>query len=148
MALGEVTANNLGQLRVLHKILFPVDYDDSFFTNALNAGELAKLAYYNDVCVGAVCCRKEVEGEQTKVYMMTLGVLKPYRNAGLGKLLLDHILEEAKTIQAKSVYLHVHVKNEDGLAFYKKHGFEVTGEEKDYYRDVEPKDAYILSKTL
>ena len=45
------------------------------------------LVYFNDVCVGGVCCRKEaVAGSTTQnLYIATLGVLAPYRHLGLGK---------------------------------------------------------------
>ncbi len=45
-------------------------------------------AYFNDVVVGAVCCRIETEGDQKKIYIMTLGVLAPYRQLGIGDMLL------------------------------------------------------------
>jgi hypothetical protein len=57
------------------------------------AEHLPILAYYNDVCVGTVCCRKEADESNPnnyKVYIMTLGVLEPYRHLGLGKL--KHII--------------------------------------------------------
>jgi len=43
-------------------------------------------AYFNDLVVGGVCCRVEVEGDQKKLYIMTLGVLAPYRRLGIGKV--------------------------------------------------------------
>ncbi len=127
------------------------------------------LAYYNDVCVGVVCCRKEKDeetAEKYKIYMMTLGVLEPYRGLGLGKkwngwmdidsrhdflgkLLVEHILKEAKTSSDISkVYLHVQVTNTSAVEFYKKNEFEVVKTEKDYYKNIEPRDAFLLSKTI
>lgn len=53
------------------------------------AEHLPILAYYNDVCVGTVCCRKEADEsnpDKYKIYIMTLGVLEPYRHLGLGRL--------------------------------------------------------------
>ena len=41
-------------------------------------------AYFNDLVVGGVCCRVEVEGDQKRLYIMTLGVLAPYRRYGIG----------------------------------------------------------------
>jgi hypothetical protein len=35
--------------------------------DVLEAGELAKLAYYNDIVVGAVCCRVDTTGGGRKV---------------------------------------------------------------------------------
>lgn len=109
ISLGDLTPNNIGQLRALNKVLFPVNYSDKFYKEVLEVEEFAKLgklcecavrsrsqwlivdtpiAYFNDVCVGAVCCRAEpidTNDKAAKLYIMTLGVLKPYRGQGVGK---------------------------------------------------------------
>jgi ribosomal protein S18 acetylase RimI-like enzyme len=48
----------------------------------------------------------------------------------------------------RKVYLHVQVNNDAAVAFYKKHGFQVVQTDKDYYKDVEPRDAFVLEKTI
>ena len=50
-------------------------YHDKFYRDVLDAGDLAKLAYYNDIVVGAVCCRVDTSAEsgERKLYIMTLG---------------------------------------------------------------------------
>ncbi|ORX50877.1 acyl-CoA N-acyltransferase [Hesseltinella vesiculosa] len=110
------------------------------------------VAYYNDVCVGAVCCRLESDedSDKKKLYIMTLGVLSPYRRLGLGKELLEHILKEVgnKEHDISKVYLHVQINNDAAVEFYKKHGFQVTQTQQDYYKNVEPRDAYVLEKVL
>ena len=42
------------------------------------------------------------------------------------------------------MYLHVQVSNEDAKRFYERHGFKETGLEKDYYKKITPRDAWIL----
>ncbi|KAI8378709.1 acyl-CoA N-acyltransferase [Choanephora cucurbitarum] len=150
--LGDVTKNNLGQVRVLHKALFPVNYGENFYNELLEAGEFAKLAYYNDVCVGTVCCRREMDEsnpEKVKIYMMTLGVLEPYRHLGIGSALLKHIIQQAKLSEDVSqIYLHVQVSNTAAADFYKKNEFQVISTEKDYYKHIEPRDAYLLAYVI
>ena len=58
--LGDVTPHNIKLLKKVNQVVFPIVYHDKFYKDVLEAGELAKLAYYNDVVVGAVCCRIDV----------------------------------------------------------------------------------------
>ncbi|SCZ88381.1 BZ3500_MvSof-1268-A1-R1_Chr2-1g04373 [Microbotryum saponariae] len=247
VALGQVTPNNLGTLKKLNWVLFPVHYSDKFYSTLLehNLEPYCKLIYYQDLPVGNLVSRLEPLAPETdssseakpstpsttttpvpvptrphvKLYIMTLGILSPYRRQGLATKLLHSVLQAAERshepippkptfpsqtdphsnhppsskksktsassappaksdkdqeeeeeaakklkkkqenqlrewqLQAKSeivdsVYVHVWKGNPEARAFWEKQGFEMSGEIKDYYRKIEPRDAWVLSKKI
>ena len=103
---GAVTDKNIEQLRRLNSKIFPVKYDDKFYSDVRESGEFTKLgalllrrtvllacfqkrtafaAYYStDILIGAICCRLERQHGSVKLYVMTVGVLQPYRHLGVG----------------------------------------------------------------
>ena len=111
--LGDITKHNVGQLKRLNSVIFPVMYNDKFYKDVLDLGELAQFVYFNDIIVGAVCCRVEKGGppqnpnnmqqpmasvgfrdkNQKKLYIMTLGCLPRYRRLGVGTVMLDHVFK-------------------------------------------------------
>ncbi|PWZ01109.1 acyl-CoA N-acyltransferase [Testicularia cyperi] len=102
---AQLTPNNLGQLRKLNSVLFPVQYSERFYKDVLDpdVGDVCKLGLFNDIAVGTICCRFEpVDNDNVRVYIMTLGVLAPYRRLGIASALLKHVLDHVspgKTIQ-------------------------------------------------
>ncbi|XP_050316346.1 probable N-acetyltransferase san [Anthonomus grandis grandis] len=147
--LGNVTPHNIKQLKKLNSVVFPVSYNEKFYKDVLEAGELAKLAYYNDIVVGAVCCRIDTVEKSRKLYIMTLGCLYPYRRLGIGTLMVQHILNYVEEDgNFDSIFLHVQVNNKVAIDFYKKFGFEIVETKEHYYKRIEPADAHVLQKTL
>ena len=43
---------------------------------------------------------------------------------------------------------HVQVNNEIAIEFYKKFGFEIVEKKEQYYKRIEPSDAYVLKKSF
>lgn len=147
--LGDITPHNIKQLKLLNQVVFPVTYNDKFYKDVLEVGELAKLAYFNDIVVGAVCCRIDTSDNQRRLYIMTLGCLAPYRRLSIGTVMLQHVLKICdEDGNFDNVFLHVQVNNEGAIKFYEKFGFEIVEEKKNYYKRIEPADAYVLQKSF
>jgi len=147
--LGDITVHNIKQLKRLNQVVFPVTYNDKFYKDLLEVGELAKLAYFNDIVVGAVCCREDKTDGQRRLYIMTLGCLAPYRRLGIGTVMLEHVLKICEQDgHYDNVFLHVQVSNDSAIKFYEKFGFEIVERKQNYYKRIEPADAFVLQKTF
>lgn len=74
-------------------------------------------------------------------HITNIVVRKSYRNKGIGSLLLEKLIELAKT--KASLTLEVNTKNEIAQKLYLKYGFKNLGIRKKYYDGIE--DAYIMT---
>ena len=150
ISFGEITEKNLDQVRKLNLAVFPVRYNDKFYNDLANnpVQSFTHLGYFSDILVGAICSRiEQQEGSSFKIYIMTIGVLAPYRRLGIGARLLQQTLDAcAKAADCEEVYLHVQVGNDAALDFYKGFGFEVGDVVKDYYTRLDVNDARKVSK--
>jgi hypothetical protein len=124
--------------------------------------------YFNDIPVGTICCRLEGGLGETKLYIMTMGVLavssvswfsfqyptpgmQPYRSRGLGSKSLEHVLAAASSRtkhKISHVYLHVQTCNTEAKKFYERHGFRQIGIQEDYYKKILPHEAWILERAF
>ena len=151
LAFAPITVKNIGQLRVLNRVCFPLTYHEQFYARVLSA-ECAPLSFYacdgGDVPVGAISCRPEDGG--ARVYIMTLCVLQAYRRLGIGAARLEELLRRVRTTLPKTreIALHDHTPIDGAAAFYQHYGFETVETVPDYYSNIEPKSAFYLRKTL
>lgn len=71
---------------------------------------------------------------------------KSERKKGIGKLLLDKLIEMAIETGKDNISLEVNEKNYAAISLYKKAGFEDVGRRKKYYNGID--DAIIMTKNL
>jgi len=165
-----VNPNNIGTLRKLNSVLFPIKYSDRFYKDVLlpEHEDYCQLIYYNDIPVGTVCCRIEADPntpDRSRLYIMTMGVLAPYRSRKLGTKALQKVIDVAlahnKAVKSppksdskpskrklSSFYMHVQTSNGEARKFYERNGFVEVGRVEDYYKKLEPHDAWVLEKAL
>jgi N-alpha-acetyltransferase 50 len=93
---ASLTQNNLGTVRRLNSVLFPIKYSEKFYSEILSpeVENFCKLSvcryvpffshsqrtnrtpvYYNDIPVGTICCRIETKENVHHLYLLTMGVL-------------------------------------------------------------------------
>lgn len=107
---------------------------------------------------------------ETHLYIMTLGVLAPYRRLGIGKKLIDSLIIEANRLNQESqlrrqnersksndplqledsnyiitaLTLHVQFGNTAGMAFYTSQGFKELRFIEHYYSNIKPRGASVM----
>ena len=170
LELTELNPNNVGTLRMINTTIFPVRYAEKFYTDAVKLGELARLALLNDIAVGAIAARVDGDGTEAegprRLYIMTVGVLAAYRGIGIGRALLQHVLDVAERgVQGQGagsgqgkgeegikpvayVSLHVQTNNSEARDFYAKFGFSCLGVSRLYYKRLDPPDAWVLARAF
>ena len=92
---ASLTQNNLGTVRKLNSVLFPIKYSEKFYSDILlpevedfcklsvcqhvlprlSAKTITPAVYYNDIPVGTICCRIETKDSTSHLYLLTMGVL-------------------------------------------------------------------------
>ena len=70
-----------------------------------------------------------------ELHINNVAVREDYRRRGIGRRLLDRILEEGKRSGAKAAFLELRAGNKPALALYEDCGFQVTSRRKRYYSD-------------
>lgn len=90
ITLGEVNDKNINILRKLNFATFPVKYSTALYMKiASQYTALSRLAYYNDIVIGAYTVRLEDYKDKKHAYILTFGVLEPYRKFGIGRQMME-----------------------------------------------------------
>lgn len=152
----EVTESNIGELERINQVIFPIKYPRRVYDDIVACGGVSQVVRLSNPksgqtgLVGGISCRLENTLDGPILYIITLGVLAPYRNLGLGSQLLTRCLDRVCSWlpEVREAKLHVQVNNDDAIRFYEKHGFRIVERIENYYIKVEPRDAVLLQKRL
>ncbi|HOP30561.1 MAG TPA: ribosomal protein S18-alanine N-acetyltransferase [Spirochaetota bacterium] len=75
----------------------------------------------------------------------SIAVKNNYKRLGLGRMMLDYLINSNSSEKISAIYIDVRKNNTDALNFYKSSGFIETGLRKNYYGD---DDAILMEKKI
>jgi diamine N-acetyltransferase len=149
------TVNDIVTIQTIAKITWPVAYgeilsqaqldymlykmysDEVLKDNLTNKGHHFILAKENDVCLGFASFEYNyISKDVTRLHKLYL--LPSAQGKGVGKKLIDAIVEKAQKNHSTSLSLNVNRFNK-AVSFYKKVGFEIIAEE-----DLDIGDGYLM----
>jgi ribosomal protein S18 acetylase RimI-like enzyme len=91
------------------------------------------------------------------VAVRTLAVAPRHRRKGVGRALLEQVIQQTREVMDRSdsgeptvhgLSLHVHVANADAVQFYERIGFREQARLEGYYRRLEPATAVLMCLAL
>jgi [ribosomal protein S18]-alanine N-acetyltransferase len=133
-------ARDLPRILEIERTSFPLPWSPATFRSLLDRERVLVLVAAEGarVVAHAVLWWVADEGE-----LANLAVAPEARRQGIGSLLMDRILAEARAAGLRSIFLEVRASNLGALALYRRRGFREVGRRKDYYSRPR-EDALIL----
>jgi ribosomal-protein-alanine N-acetyltransferase len=86
------------------------------------------------------------EKDKDSGLIVSVAVKKEWRRRGIGKKLIEKLLENFKKEGMKIVFLHVREENREAINFYQALGFKIIELVENYYSNGE--NAYLMEKNL
>lgn len=97
-----------------------------------------RLISYDDQIAGYLITLNSIDF----IDILTIAITPQFQRKGLGRELLDDLLQRLDKNKVRSIMLEVRVSNVSAIHFYQKYGFELIDTRKKYYSNLE--DAKIL----
>lgn len=129
-----------GQVSLLEQQIFSQPWSCQGFLDALAMEHAIFLVAESEGRILGYCgmyCAMD-EGEITNVAVDT-----ELRRNGIGKLLMERLLAEAKRAGIRTVILEVRVSNESAIRLYEAFGFTIQGTRKGFY-EWPKEDGYVM----
>jgi GNAT superfamily N-acetyltransferase len=110
-----------------HDRLPSVEDEEALIRRLDGAAGIMFLARANGKVVGCLTAESRPSPRQPPGCEFGMGVLREYRNQGLGSRLLEQLTAWAKRGGFERLELSVFVTNVDAIRFYRRHGYEMEG---------------------
>lgn len=136
--------SDLDSMMAIENVSFTVPWSRASYE------ELAPLDSVN-IWVGKIeselVCYMLYQRVGDEMELHTIAVAPSWRQKGIGKRLMAHMIAEARRIGVSKLYLLVRPSNHAAVSLYKEHGFKGIGVRRAYYRD-NGEDAMVMRLEL
>lgn len=121
--------NDLEQVNAVEQQSATHPWRKAHFADSLESGYICELAVI-DHHVAGHCVMMMVSGEAS---ILILTVAKNYQRQGIGRQLLQHMIEKAVQAGCETILLEVRRSNRKAFSLYLNEGFSEIGIRKNYY---------------
>ena len=126
----KMTSSHIGEIARLEKECFSSPWSEEGLKSELD-NNFARffVAFSGDKIAGYIGSHN-VLGE---VYITNVAVFPEFRRKGVGKVLVEFLVNEMKAENAEFVTLEVRRSNQNAIFLYEKCGFQKVGERRNFY---------------
>jgi ribosomal-protein-alanine N-acetyltransferase len=115
------------------------------FMDALNYGYVCCVDEDNGTIRGYAILMPVVDEAE----LLNVSVAAAWQRKGLGRMIVNEILQKARAINMKRVFLEVRPSNVAAIALYRRSGFDLIGVRRGYYQNANgSEDALVMSCNL
>jgi ribosomal-protein-alanine N-acetyltransferase len=121
--------NDLDAIMAIEPYIYPYPWTRGNFSDSLNSGYSAWVLLRNEVIIGYALVMMVLD----EAHLLNLSIAKGHQKQGLGRLLLEHMIDIAKNNQAANMFLEVRPSNISAIALYENMGFNEMAIRRGYY---------------
>jgi ribosomal-protein-alanine N-acetyltransferase len=129
----------------IERAAYQFPWSETIFRDCVRVGYLCRLVESGTLAIGYGVMSMGA-GE---AHVLNLCIRPEYRSVGIGRRVLEHLIERARLAQMRDVYLEVRPSNITAIRLYQAVGFEPIGVRRGYYQAVGGReDAAVLKLEL
>jgi ribosomal-protein-alanine N-acetyltransferase len=141
--------SDINEIMKINKVCLPENYSFDFFYRILSDfGYACVIGELEEEIIGYVLSRIErpftsfLGVQSAKGHVISIAIIPKYRRKGLGIKIMKYGLKKLIDHEVETIYLEVRVSNVAAIEMYRKLGFYIKKEFKEYYRDGE--SAFVM----
>ena len=121
--------DDLDTVMVIEPMIYSHPWTRGNFSDSLNSGYSAWVLEENQKMIGYALLMMVLD----EAHLLNLSIAKDQQKQGLGRYLLEHMLQIAKNHKASNIFLEVRPSNISAIALYENMGFCEMALRRNYY---------------
>jgi len=131
---------DLDAIMVIEPQIYPYPWTRGNFSDSLNSGYSAWVLAEREQIIAYALMMMVLD----EAHLLNLSVAKSHQKQGLGRLLLEHMLQIAKNHRAANMFLEVRTSNISAIALYENVGFNEMAIRRGYYPAANGREDAVL----
>lgn len=132
--------DDLDAIMVIEPQIYPYPWTRGNFSDSLNSCYSAWVLMNNDEIIGYSLMMMVLD----EAHLLNLSIAKTYQKQGLGRTLLEHMVDIAKNNQMANMFLEVRQSNVSAIALYENMNFNEMAIRHGYYPAMNGREDAVL----